>query len=126
MISIMLEILRVLSLRPRLRHSIVFLFNGGEELGLQAAHGFTTQHKFAPDCKALINLESTGSGGREILFRSGPKHDWLVHMYRRSAPRPFAQSVSDELFSSGIIPSATDFEIFRDFGNIPGEPKSIF
>lgn len=116
----MLEILRVLSLQGRLRHSIVFLFNGAEEQNLQAAHGFITQHRWAKDCKGLINLESTGSGGREILFRSGPKHDWLIHMYRRSAPRPFGHAVADELFSSGIIPSATDFEIFRDYGNVPG------
>jgi hypothetical protein len=120
MICVMLEILRVLSLQPRLKHSIIFLFNGAEEQDLQAAHGFITQHRWANDSRALINLESTGSGGREILFRSGPKHDWLIHMYRRSAPRPFGHAVADELFSSGLIPSATDFEIFRDYGNVPG------
>lgn len=121
MICVMLEILRVLSLRPyRLRHSIIFLFNGAEEQDLQAAHGFITQHRWANDSRALLNLESTGSGGREILFRSGPKHDWLIHMYRQSAPRPFGHAVADELFASGFIPSATDFEIFRDYGNVPG------
>lgn len=121
MICVMLEILRVLSLRTqRLRHSIIFLFNGAEEQGLQAAHGFITQHRWANQSRALLNLDSTGSGGRELLFRSGPKHDWLINMYRLSAPRPFGHSVADELFSSGVIPSATDFEIFRDYGNVPG------
>jgi hypothetical protein len=121
MICVMLEILRVLSLRPqRLRHSIIFLFNGAEEQDLQAAHGFITKHRWANDSRALINLESTGSGGREILFRSGPRHDWLIHMYRMSAPRPFGHAVADEMFASGVIPSATDFEIFRDYGGVPG------
>lgn len=116
-----MEILRVLSKAERsLRHSIIFLFNGSEETGLNGAHGFITNHEWAIDCKALINLESTGSGGREALFRSGPKHDWLIKMYRESVPRPFGQALAEELFETGIIPSYTDFEIFRDQQNIPG------
>lgn len=117
----MMEILRVLSLAEyKQLHSIIFLFNGAEEAGLLAAHGFTTQHEWALDAKAVINLESTGSGGRELLFRSGPKNDWLVKMYGASVPRPFGHAVADELFETGIIPSATDFQMFVEFGGIPG------
>lgn len=116
-----MEILRVLSKNERpLRHSIVFLFNGAEEIGLNGAHGFITQHEWAQNCKALINLESTGSSGREMLFQSGPKHDWLIKMYRESVPKPFGQAIAEELFETGIIPSATDFEVFRDQASIPG------
>ena len=108
----MMEILRVLSKNSqKQKHSIIFLFNGSEETDLQAAHGFITQSKWRKDVKAYINLESTGSGGREILFRTGPKHDWLVRMYRESVPRPFGHAVADELFETGVIPSATDFQV---------------
>lgn len=117
---IMLEILRVISNGYQQKHTIIFLFNGSEEEDLQAAHGFITQHKWAKDVKAYINLESTGSGGREILFRTGPKHDWLVKKYRESVKRPFGQEIAEELFETGVIPSATDFQIFRDNGQIPG------
>lgn len=41
-------------------------------------------------------------------------------MYSKSAPHPFGNSVGEEIFQSGFIPSDTDFRVFRDFGNIPG------
>lgn len=121
MCCVMIELVRVLSkAKATMKHSVIFLFNGSEEEDLQAAHGFITQHRWAKDVRAYINLESTGSGGREILFRSGPKHDWLIKMYQQSVPHPFGQAVAEELFETGFIPSATDFEIFRDYGKIPG------
>lgn len=51
---VMLEILRVLSRsEDRLKHSIVFLFNGAEETGLQASHGFITKHKWVSEIKGM-------------------------------------------------------------------------
>lgn len=75
----MLEILRVLSKQEqRTRHNILLLFNGAEETPLQAAHGFITQHPWAENVRAFLNLESVGSNGKEILFQSGPNHGWLI------------------------------------------------
>ncbi|XP_041767464.1 endoplasmic reticulum metallopeptidase 1-like [Anopheles merus] len=119
--AVMLEILRVLSRAPeRNRHSIVFLFNGAEETPLQAAHGFVSQHRWAGEVRAFLNLESAGSGGKEQLFQAGPQHPWLIEAYGRAVRHPAAQTVSEEIFQSGIIPSDTDFRIFRDFGHVPG------
>uniref|UniRef100_A0A182XUW1 FXNA-like protease n=1 Tax=Anopheles quadriannulatus TaxID=34691 RepID=A0A182XUW1_ANOQN len=119
--AVMLEILRVLSRAPeRNRHSIVFLFNGAEETPLQAAHGFVSQHQWAEEVRAFLNLESAGSGGKEQLFQAGPQHPWLIEAYGRAVRHPAAQTVSEEIFQSGIIPSDTDFRIFRDFGHVPG------
>ncbi|XP_055917039.1 endoplasmic reticulum metallopeptidase 1 [Eupeodes corollae] len=121
MITTMLETLRVISISEfPLKNPIVFLFNGAEENKLLGSHGFITQHKWAENVKAVINLDSAGSGGREVLFQSGPGHPWLTKYYGKYIPHPFASTMAEELFQNNFIPSDTDFRIFRDHKGVPG------
>ncbi|VEL19381.1 unnamed protein product [Protopolystoma xenopodis] len=102
--------------------TIIFLFNGAEESALLASHSFITQHSWAKDIKVFINLEGSGGGGRVHLFQAGPDQgavEILLDAYS-STFNHFANSFSEFLFASGMIPSDTDFRIFRDYGGISG------
>ncbi|CAH4032462.1 unnamed protein product [Pieris brassicae] len=119
--AVVLETLRALAASPHpLRHDVVALLNGAEENIMQASHAFVTTHRWAKSLRAFINIEACGAGGREVLFQAGPNDPWMLEVYAGAVPHPFASSLAQELFESGLIPADTDFRIFRDFANISG------
>ena len=125
--SILLEVLRCLSgSHTPLKHSVIFLFNGAEEMLLPASHGFITGHPWAGQVRAFLNLEAAGAGGKEIVFQTGPENPWLAQVYAKVVPYPHASVIAQEIFQSGIILSDTDFRIFRDFGGVPGVDMAFF
>lgn len=80
-VVILFEVLRVLSqLNEKLKHGIIFVWNGSEEFGLQGAHGFIAHHKWANKIRAFINIDGTECEIRELMLQVGPKHSWLMNV----------------------------------------------
>ncbi|ACO66340.1 predicted protein, partial [Micromonas commoda] len=123
-VGILLEILRVMTLpgSPPPLAPILFLFNGGEETFMQAAHGFVAHHPWAKTVGAVINVEATGTSGPDVLFRE--TGGWPAEVYMRTAPRPTATASIRDLIRFANLPVDTDFSVFRDptlpNGNLPG------
>ncbi|CAH0598172.1 unnamed protein product [Chrysodeixis includens] len=103
--------------RQKPKHNIVFLFNGAEENGLQASHAFL-QHPWAEGVTAVVNLDAAGMNGKPTIFQATDPR--VLSAYSRVVPRPNAQGLAEFMFYSGIIPSDTDFRIWREFGGIQG------
>lgn len=119
-VGITLEILRVLATLPthvnRLKRPVVFLFNAAEEVVLQGAHSFMTQHPWGTNIAAHINLESIGSGSKYYLFRQGPRHPWLAQAYARAVSVPFGTVCATDIFETKVsfrVPFAAHFRPFR-------------
>ncbi|CAH2251763.1 jg13773 [Pararge aegeria aegeria] len=114
----MVETLEKLSRRKRkLKHNIIFLINGAEENALQASHGFLS-HPWAKNVIGVINLDAAGMNGRPSVFQvTDPR---VLDVYKKTTLRPIAQGLGEFLFTYGIIPSDTDFRIWRDYGKING------
>lgn len=95
------------------------LFNGAEESNHQAAHGFITQHPWAKNVKYVLNLESIGSGGQEMVFQCNSGR--LAEFYSKTAPHPHVSVLAHELFKHLLHRMAsTDWSTLLKYG-----PKGI-
>ena len=101
-----------------LHSPIVFLFNGGEETLMQAAHGFMDSSSYAKNIGAFINIESTGPWGPDVLFQH--TDDWTLRAYANVAPYPRGNSVAQDFFELGLIPADTDYRMLKYNDTVPG------
>ncbi|KAJ3545708.1 hypothetical protein NM688_g5597 [Phlebia brevispora] len=123
-VGVMLECARVLVNTPDWQPSnaIIFLFNNAEESLQDGSHLFSTQHPIAKTVRAAINLEAAGTTGPELLFQASSEQ--MIRAYAR-VPRPFGTILANEIFSSGIMLSDTDFRQFELYLNVTGLDMAV-
>ncbi|KAL3810493.1 hypothetical protein ACJIZ3_000017 [Penstemon smallii] len=119
-VAVMLELARGVSQWAHgFQNSVIFLFNTGEEEGLNGAHSFITQHPWSDTVRIAVDLEAMGIGGKSGIFQAGP-HPWAIENFALVAKYPAAQIVAQDLFSSGAIKSATDFQVYKELAGLSG------
>ncbi|KIJ43580.1 hypothetical protein M422DRAFT_229023 [Sphaerobolus stellatus SS14] len=123
-VGVMLECIRVLVHTPGWEPSnaLIFLFNNAEESLQDASHLYSTQHETAKTVRAVINLEAAGMSGPELLFQATSEE--MVQAYSK-VPRPYGTVLANDIFSSGIIMSDTDFRQFEEYMNVTGVDMAV-
>ncbi len=113
-VAAILEIARILKLRPPPRHPIILLIDEGEELGLLGAIAFVQKHPWAASVKAAVNLDARGTSGPSLMFETGTANAWLMQLYKKSMRRPMTNSVYYTVYKH--MPNGTDFTVFKQAG----------
>ncbi|ESK96806.1 endoplasmic reticulum metallopeptidase 1 [Moniliophthora roreri MCA 2997] len=123
-VGVMLECFRVLVNTPHWspKHAIILLWNNAEESLQDGSHLFSTQHPVAPSIRAVINLEAAGTTGKELLFQASSEQ--MIEAYSH-VPHPHGTVIANDIFSSGIILSDTDFRQFQEYLNVTGLDMAV-
>jgi hypothetical protein len=113
-VAAILEVARILKSEPPARNSLLFLIDDGEEAGLLGAEAFTSQHPWAAEVGAVINLEARGSSGASLLFETSDDNRWLIRSAGAALARPNTSSVFYTIYK--YLPNDTDLTVFREHG----------
>ena len=91
-----------------------FLFNEGEEFGLNGARAFLERDPLASDVDSLINIDTRGVSGPALMFETNLPNGLALADYARATTRPYANSVSADF--ANLIPNTTDVTVFKERG----------
>ncbi|MEO8141884.1 MAG: M20/M25/M40 family metallo-hydrolase, partial [Sphingomicrobium sp.] len=112
-VATLLEVAAELLADPPAR-PVSFLFNEGEEFGLNGARAFVASDPLARDVDSLINIDTRGVSGPALMFETNAPNGPALADYARAAQRPYANSVSADFAT--LIPNTTDVTVFKERG----------
>ncbi|WP_243400346.1 M28 family peptidase [Flavobacterium alvei] len=102
------------------KNDIIILFTDAEELGLNGAALFVTQHHWAKEVGLVLNFEARGSSGPSyMLMETNAGNAGLVNQFAAAnAQYPVSNSLMYSVYK--MLPNDTDLTVFREQGNIQG------
>lgn len=117
-VAAVLEAVRALRARGPANRTLVVLLTDAEELNLDGARAFFSDHPLRDRIGAVINLEARGGGGRAMMFETGRGNAETIALFARVAPRATGGVSSNSLavFVYELMPNGTDFTIPKDRG----------
>ena len=102
------------------KNDIIILFTDAEELGLNGAALFVTQHQWAKEVGVVLNFEARGSSGPSyMLMETNGGNAGLVDAFSAAkVPLPASNSLMYSIYK--MLPNDTDLTVFREQKNIQG------
>jgi len=102
------------------KNDIILLFTDAEELGLNGAALFVTQHPWAKDAGLVLNCEARGTSGPSyMLMEVNGGNAAMVEGFSQAHVRfPLANSLMYSIYK--MLPNDTDLTVFRENGKIQG------
>lgn len=102
------------------KNDIIIVFSDAEELGLNGAALFVTQHAWAKEVGLALNFEARGSSGPSyMLMETNKGNAGLVNEFSKAGVTyPVSNSLMYSIYK--MLPNDTDLTVFREKGNIQG------
>jgi hypothetical protein len=102
------------------KNDIIILFSDAEELGLNGAALFVTEHQWAKEIGLVLNFEARGSSGPSyMLMETNGGNAGLVKAFAAAGTHfPVTNSLMYSIYK--MLPNDTDLTVFREKGNIQG------
>ena len=102
------------------KNDIIILFTDGEEVGLNGAALFVTQHQWAKKVGVALNFEARGASGPSyMLMETNNGNAAMVRAFAAAkTPIPASNSLMYSIYK--LLPNDTDLTVFREQGKIQG------
>ena len=102
------------------KNDIVILFSDAEELGLNGAALFVTQHKLASQIGLALNFEARGSSGPSFMLMETNQGNakMVTEFSKANVKYPVSNSLMYSIYK--MLPNDTDLTVFREEGKIQG------
>ncbi len=102
------------------KNDIIILISDAEELGLNGAHLFVSDHPWAKDVGLILNFEARGSGGPSYMLieTNGGNHNMVDGFIQANPEYPVGNSLAYSIYKT--LPNDTDLTPFREEGDIEG------
>ena len=102
------------------KNDIIILFSDAEELGINGAALFVTEHNWAKEVGLVINFEARGTSGPSyMLMEVNNGNAAVVEHFAKAKPKfPVSNSLMYSIYK--MLPNDTDLTVFREEGKIQG------
>lgn len=102
------------------QNDIIILFSDAEEVGLNGAYAFATEHPWAKEVGLVINFEARGSNGPSMMLAEteGGNAELIKAFSNAGTTYPVSNSLMYSIYK--MLPNDTDLTAFREKAAIPG------